>query len=262
MATAPPTCIRPPAPKQALSITEAPRLDKAGSGSRDEQVFEGARGVFMRENGVTLPSDTATKTAVYWSAGLRSRTRAGSVMPTLFFSFVAAASFFFEASRWAAIAQAAAQGGSGLAVPRFVSLKADPVNLRKGPGLQFPIAWVFQRAGIPLEVVREYGEWREVRDASGTTGWVLGSLLSGRRTALVQPWERTGDASQPTATEVALSPLHRRAGSNSSVVARLEAGSLVSVGRCDGLWCAVTLVGFQGFIEQRLLWGVYPSERF
>ena len=44
-------------------------------------------------------------------------------------------------------------GGSGLPVPRFVSLKSDRVNMRKGPGTDYPTAWVYRRAGLPLEVI-------------------------------------------------------------------------------------------------------------
>ena len=80
-------------------------------------------------------------------------------------------------------------GPGRLPIPRFVSLKSDRVNLRQGPGIEYPIAWVFRRAGLPLEVIKEFEGWRQVRDADGTTGWILGVMLSGRRTALVLPWE-------------------------------------------------------------------------
>src|SRR5262245_48383818 len=81
----------------------------------------------------------------------------------------------------------------GLKALRYVSLKADRVYLRKGPGTQYPVAWEFQRAGLPVEVIREFDVWRQVRDASGTVGWVHSSLLSGRRTALILPCEgKTG----------------------------------------------------------------------
>src|SRR4029453_6158013 len=78
---------------------------------------------------------------------------------------------------------------AGLQVPRFVSLKSDRVNLRQGPGTEYPTAWVFRRAGLPVEVDKEFESWRQVRDAEGTTGWVLGTMLSGRRTAVILPWE-------------------------------------------------------------------------
>ena len=92
-------------------------------------------------------------------------------------------------------------GPGGLKVLRYVSLKADRVFLRQGPGTDYPIAWVFQRAGLPVEVLREFEVWRQVRDAGGTVGWVHGSLLSGRRTALVLPWEvKEGQSQAPLAT--------------------------------------------------------------
>ena len=90
-----------------------------------------------------------------------------------------------------------AAGSSGLPVPRFVSLKSDRVNLRQGPGIEYPTAWVFRRAGLPVEVIKEFESWRQVRDAEGTTGWVLGSMLSGRRTAVILPWEVKPGSGQP-----------------------------------------------------------------
>src|SRR5262249_9722055 len=72
---------------------------------------------------------------------------------------------------------------TGLPVPRFVSLKSDRVNLREGPSKDHPTTWIFQRAGLPVEVTAEFDTWRKIRDADGLEGWVLHSLLSGRRTA-------------------------------------------------------------------------------
>ena len=86
-------------------------------------------------------------------------------------------------------ADAPARRSRWVPVPRFVSLKSDRVNLRQGPGTEYPTAWVFRRAGLPVEVIKEFESWRQVRDAEGTTGWVLGSMLSGRRTAVILPWE-------------------------------------------------------------------------
>ena len=86
-------------------------------------------------------------------------------------------------------AQAAAKGPSGLPLPRFVSLKAKRVNLRVGPGQNYAVAWLYTKAGVPMEVIQEYDNWRRVRDAEGTEGWVYQSLLSGERTAVTAPWK-------------------------------------------------------------------------
>lgn len=159
---------------------------------------------------------------------------------------------------WAssALAQASpdAPGTSGLPVPRFVSLKADRVNMRVGPGRDYRTAWVYHQAGLPLEVIKEYEGWRQVRDASGATGWVIQSLLSGRRTALVLPWEVKSGEAPP---KVALS---RDDSARSKPVAMVEAGVIANIATCDGLWCYVNIDEFDGYIEQKKLWGVYEGE--
>ena len=147
----------------------------------------------------------------------------------------------------------AASAGSGLQVPRFVSLKADRVNLRQGPGTEYPTAWVFRRAGLPVEVIKEFESWRQVRDAEGTTGWVLGTMLSGRRTAVILPWEKTAGKSATAA-------LRDDDSDGARAVAQIEAGVLASIITCDGRWCRVSVGGFRGYIEQIKLWGAYRGE--
>lgn len=143
---------------------------------------------------------------------------------------------------------------SGLAVPRFVSLKSDRVNLRSGPGTDYPTTWVFRRAGMPVEVIKEFEAWRQVRDAEGTAGWVLQTMLSGRRTALVLPWEVKVGQSPP---EVALKEADRESGRS---VAMVEAGVIANIRGCDKRWCAVVIGDYKGYLEQNKLWGVYQGE--
>lgn len=149
-----------------------------------------------------------------------------------------------------------AAGLDGLRALRYVSLKSDRVYVRKGPGTEYPVAWEFQRAGLPVEVIREFDVWRQVRDASGSVGWVHSSLLSGRRTALVLPWEiRDGQTQPPLAT------LRYNDYDTATAVAQVEAGALVSIIGCDKGWCRVSIGSHRGYIEQTKLWGTYPNER-
>jgi SH3-like domain-containing protein len=144
----------------------------------------------------------------------------------------------------------------GLKVLRYVSLKADRVYLRKGPGTEYPVAWEFQRAGLPVEVIREFDVWRQVRDAGGTVGWVHSSLLSGRRTALILPWEiKEGQPQLPLAT------LRYDDHETAAPVAQVEAGALVSIIGCEKGWCRVSIGNHRGYIEQTKLWGTYPNEK-
>ena len=140
---------------------------------------------------------------------------------------------------------------TGLPVPRYVSLKTDRVNLREGPSKDHRTSWVFQRAGLPVEITAEFETWRRIRDAEGAEGGVLHSLLSGRRTALVMPWSKNREESIP---------LLVRADERAALVARLNPNVLTNVRSCAGSWCRVTVGQVDGFIKQDRLWGVYPNE--
>ena len=148
-------------------------------------------------------------------------------------------------------APSAPNGPSGLPLPRFVSLRAERVNVRSGPTKDNDVNWVYTRVGLPVEIIAEYDNWRRIRDWEGAEGWVLHSLLGGRRTALV---------SAPAKAVDDFVPLHAAADAVSAVTARLQAGVLATVKRCGGNWCRVTGAGFDGWIEQERLWGVYPGE--
>ncbi len=147
--------------------------------------------------------------------------------------------------------------GTGLPVPRYVSLKTDRVNLREGPSKDHRTAWVFQRAGLPVEIIAEYETWRRIRDAEGTDGWVLHSLLSGRRTALVMPWAK--DKEPPI-------PLLDQPDEKGSTLAQLQPGVIANVKGCSGAWCEIMIVvergrDVNGYVRQEKLWGVYPNEK-
>ena len=57
--------------------------------------------------------------------------------------------------------------GSGLPVPRYVTLKFNEVNLRAGPGREYPVLWSYSKTGLPLLVEAEFGVWRKVVDHEG-----------------------------------------------------------------------------------------------
>ena len=146
-------------------------------------------------------------------------------------------------------AKDAAVTTSGLPVPRYVSLKSDHVNVRAGPTKDNDVAWVYTHSGLPVEITAEFENWRRVRDSEGAEGWVYHSLLSGRRTAVVTMKSKDE-----------LAPLHASADRSSAVTARLQAGVIAQVRTCDQHWCRIAGEGFDGWIEQQRLWGVYADE--
>jgi len=139
---------------------------------------------------------------------------------------------------------------TGLPVPRYVSLKTNRVNLREGPSMDHATTWVFQREGLPVQITAEFETWRKVRDSEGTEGWVLHSLLSGRRTALVAPWKKNENFK-----------IFTRASESADLAATLQSGVIGSIRSCDGAWCLIDGDGFKGYIQQSNLWGVVPGDK-
>ena len=142
---------------------------------------------------------------------------------------------------------AVALKGTGLPLPRFISLRADEVNMRTGPGMQYPVEWVFHKKRLPVEVIAEFNTWRKIRDWQGTQGWVHQSVLGNRRTIIITKTVRT---------------LRRKADSKSTSVARAEPGVVGTLIECPGGsgWCRVEIDGFEGWLRKVEFWGVNKKE--
>src|SRR5689334_7796665 len=139
---------------------------------------------------------------------------------------------------------------SGLPVPRFVSLKSDRVNVRSGPYKDQDVRWVYTHVGMPVEITAEFENWRRIRDWEGAEGWVYHSLLSGKRTAVVVPTLK-GD----------LVPLYKSPDPKAAVSAELQGGVVGALKSCTGSWCEFAGKGFDGWVVQEQLWGVYANEK-
>jgi SH3-like domain-containing protein len=149
----------------------------------------------------------------------------------------------------AAGGSAAAQGEkavTGLPVPRFVTLRGSEVNLRTGPGVRYPVDWVFHRRDLPVEITAEFESWRKIRDVDGTEGWVHQSMLSGRRSVLIVGNERS---------------LREAPDEAAAVIARAEPGVVARLETCEALWCRVSVEGHDGWLRREEFWGVYPEEK-
>ena len=136
-------------------------------------------------------------------------------------------------------------GVTDLPLPRFASLRDDVVNLRFGPGMEYPVKWVYVRRGLPVEVTAEYDNWRRIREIDGTTGGILRSLLIGQRTVLVAGNVRT---------------LYDEPNTASHAVLRAEPHVLGLLRSCAGAWCRVEIGETKAYIERTHIWGVYAGE--
>jgi SH3-like domain-containing protein len=153
----------------------------------------------------------------------------------------------------------AADTPSGLPLPRFVTTRSDPVNVRVGPGTKYGVAWVYVKAGMPVEIIQEFDTWRKIRDVDGSEGWLHQNLLQGRRSGVVAPWMSASE-------RIALRGSRDAA---AGVRAWLSPMVRVDISECDGSWCKVTArpqgntaQSFDGYMQQAELWGVYKDEAF
>ncbi|WP_438990778.1 SH3 domain-containing protein [Lentibacter sp.] len=148
---------------------------------------------------------------------------------------------------FATTSRAETQRGSAtnLPIPRFVSIKSDECNVRRGPSLSHKIDWVFTRKGMPVEITAEYGHWRRVRDRDGVGGWVHYSLLSGSRNVII---------------DEDMLALNIRPNPDAQISARLESGVIARLMECNADWCRLSAGGYKGWARKTALWGVKPDE--
>ncbi len=144
-------------------------------------------------------------------------------------------------------ARAAVGQNSGLPVPRFVSLRSGETNLRTGPGVRYPIDWVYRRKGLPMMVIGEYEYWRQVRDSDGIEGWIHRSLLSGQRSAVVI---------------LNLAVVRSSPHDGAPPVARAQSGAVLTLEACGDGWCRVRSARHTGWMRRGALFGVLADENF
>jgi SH3-like domain-containing protein len=145
-----------------------------------------------------------------------------------------------------ACADMAAAADSRSKLPRFASVRAAEVNVRTGPGVRYPVEWVFVYRNMPVEIVAEFDTWRKVRDWDGTEGWVHRSMLSGRRSVIV-----TGGRHA----------LRRISEAKSRIVARVDERVVGKLITCKETWCRLEIAGRRGWMRRNYLWGVYKDEK-
>jgi SH3-like domain-containing protein len=137
--------------------------------------------------------------------------------------------------------------GSNLEIPRFVTLKTNRVNMRTGPGKNYPIQWEYQRRSLPVKVVGEFDVWRQVTDHDGITGWMHVSTLSLRRVVMILD---------------TTAKIHAENDAASKTRAVAEKGVLAELDYCEPEWCRLEADGIVGWVQRKSLWGILDTENY
>ncbi len=131
-------------------------------------------------------------------------------------------------------------------VPYWASIAANQAMMRTGPDRSYPSTWVYQRRDLPLRVLQIQGAWRRVQEQDGTSGWMLASLLSAKRGAVVTGTFR---------------PIRAARDDGSRLLWQAEPGVVGRISQCDGQWCHIQIGERAGFIQQSDIWGTDPNEK-
>ena len=117
---------------------------------------------------------------------------------------------------------------------------------RTGPGKNYPGVWLYKRRDLPVRVVKKYESWRLIQDPDGAHGWMLVSLLSDRRTAVV----KKGDPR----------PLRTDPNDGAKVRYLAEPGVVGRVDHCRDGWCHIEIGRRDGYIRTSEVWGIGANE--
>jgi SH3-like domain-containing protein len=130
--------------------------------------------------------------------------------------------------------------------PYWASIASGEAMMRTGPGKNYPGVWLYKRRDLPIRVVKLYPNWRLVEDPDGTRGWMLVTLLSDRRTAIVKPGEPR--------------PIYTEASESSRLKYRAEPGVVGRIEHCKNGWCKFAVDKREGYIRTSDIWGVNDGE--
>ena len=135
---------------------------------------------------------------------------------------------------------------TGYDLPRFVSLKSNLSNLRKGPDTDFPIILTYETINLPIEIVFEYDVWRKVKDVDNNEGWMHESLLKGNRYGVIKTSHNEPAQIYKIPKEFLIGEIGNR--------------NIVKLDKCINQWCHITFKKYKGWVNKINIWGVYKKE--
>lgn len=131
--------------------------------------------------------------------------------------------------------------------PYWASIASGQAMTHTGPGRNYPNVWLYQRRDLPVRVVKKYETWRLIQDPDGAQGWMLVTMLSDRRTAIVRP-------GQPR-------PVRGERRDDAKVRYMAEQGVVGRIDKCKGDgWCRIEIGKKEGYIRTSDVWGVAGNE--
>ena len=126
-----------------------------------------------------------------------------------------------------------------IAEEKFLSLKKDKTNVRYGPGLDYPIKYIYRKVNLPVRQIDKKENWRRVIFLDNNSGWIHWSQL------------------KPSNSIITIEGkiLFKKPSNFSEPLAKLEKGRLLVIKKCEDEWCNIITDDYTGWIKVKNIWG-------
>jgi SH3-like domain-containing protein len=122
---------------------------------------------------------------------------------------------------------------------KFLSLKKNKTNVRYGPGLNYPIKYIYRKVNLPVKQIDTKENWRRVIFLDNNSGWIHLSQLKSSNSIIT----------------VEEKVLFKKPSNFSEPLAKLEKGRLLVIKKCESNWCNITTGTYKGWVKIKNVWG-------
>ena len=131
-------------------------------------------------------------------------------------------------------------GGQFLnAEEKFLSLKKNKTNVRYGPGLDYPIKYIYRKINLPVKQIDKKENWRRVIFLDNNSGWIHWSQLKTSNSVIA----------------IKEKILFKKPSNFSKPIARLAKGRLLLIKKCEEEWCNIETNKYTGWTKIKNVWG-------
>tara|TARA_B100000900_G_scaffold360898_1_gene333270 strand:+ start:87 stop:527 length:441 start_codon:yes stop_codon:yes gene_type:complete len=122
----------------------------------------------------------------------------------------------------------------------FLSLKKNKVNVRYGPGFEYPIKFIYKKINLPIKQIDKKENFRRIIDLKNNSGWIHVSQL--KKVNSIIPKKDKILFNKPT--------------NFSKPLAKIEKGRVLLIQNCSNNWCQIKTDNYKGWIKVEDSWGL------
>ena len=123
----------------------------------------------------------------------------------------------------------------------FLSLKKNKVNVRYGPGFEYPIKYIYKKINLPIKQIDKKENFRRIIDLKNNSGWIHISQLKKNNSVIT------------TDNKI----LFKKPTAFAKPIAQIQKGRLLILDKCQKNWCKINSDDFQGWIKTTNIWGLF-----